>query len=143
MPPNPQDLYVEDVFTRHPPQYTDSFILLLKAIMVFGKVTDYNTRSNLRATAPPSKNQNPFALPGFEALDRLVTQDFLQSFPTEFKHLGVSDDVALDTDLYMAHVAPHAYVMSFVAWQHIRILTSPILGPLSRCTTHTSTSQIP
>ena len=97
------------MFTTHPPQYTDSFILFLKAVMMFGKVTDYNTRSNLRSAAPPSKNQNPFVLPGFEALDRLVTQEFLHSFPIELKHLGVSDDGgALDTDLYMAHITPHA-----------------------------------
>ena len=97
------------MFTQHPPQYTDSFILFLKAVMVFGRVSDYNTRSNLRASAPPSKNQNPFVMPGFEDLDRLVAQDFLHSFPPEYKHLGVSDDGgALDTDLYMAHVVPHA-----------------------------------
>ena len=77
--------------------------------MIFGKVTDYNTRSAIRAATLPSKSQNPFSLNGFEALDRLVTQDFLQSFPAEYKHLGISDDGgALDTDLYMAHVTPHA-----------------------------------
>ncbi|RPD64963.1 hypothetical protein L226DRAFT_528244 [Lentinus tigrinus ALCF2SS1-7] len=109
LPPNPQSLSSDNVFIRHPPQYTDTFILFLKAVMLFGRVTDYNTRSNLRATLPPSKNQNPFALGGFEELDRVVAQDFLQSFPPEFKHLGVSDDgSALDTDLYMAHVVPHA-----------------------------------
>ena len=107
---NPQDLHTEGVFVQHPPQYTDSYILFLKATMLFGKVTDYNTRSNLRANTPPSKNQNPFALPGFEELDRLVAQDFLHSFPQDYKHLGVSDDGGLDTDLYMAHLVPHACV---------------------------------
>ncbi|RDX52046.1 hypothetical protein OH76DRAFT_238690 [Lentinus brumalis] len=109
LPSNPQYISTDKVFTQHPPQYTDAFILFLKATMLFGRVTDYNTRSNLRASMPPSKNQNPFVLPGFEELDRLVGQDFLQSFPSELKHLGVSDDgSALDTDLYMAHVVPHA-----------------------------------
>ncbi|KAI0639794.1 hypothetical protein C8Q77DRAFT_1214234 [Trametes polyzona] len=108
IPANPQDLFSDDVFVRHPPMYTDSFILFLKAVMIFGKVTDYNTRSNLRANAPPSKNQNPFALPGFEALDRLVARDFLQSLPPEFKHLDITNDGALDTDLYMVHLVPHA-----------------------------------
>ncbi len=91
--------------------YTDSFILFLKAVMIFGKVTDYNTRSNLRANAPPSKNQNPFVLPGFKELDRLVAQDFLQSLPAEFKHLDITSDGVLDTDLYMVHLVPHACVL--------------------------------
>ncbi|KAI1793941.1 hypothetical protein LXA43DRAFT_884711 [Ganoderma leucocontextum] len=109
VPHNPQDLFSESLFTQHPAQYTDSFILFLKAVMMFGRVTDYNTRSNLRASAPPSKNQNPFALHGFEDLDRTVAQDFLQSFPQEYKHIGLTDDgSSLDTDLYMAHVVPHA-----------------------------------
>ena len=83
--------------------------MFLKAVMMFGRVTDYNTRSKLRASAPHSKNQNPFALPGFEDLDRIVGQDFLQSFPQEYKHLGVTDDgSSLDADLYMAHIVPHA-----------------------------------
>lgn len=87
--------------------------------MMFGKVTDYNTRSNLRASSPPSKSQNPFALPGFEALDRLVAEEFVFSFPPEFKHLGISDDGgALDTDLYMAHIAPHAYVPRIFDCEH-------------------------
>lgn len=79
--------------------------------MLFGRVTDYNTRSNLRASSPPSKNQDPFNLPGFEQLDRLVCIDFLDSLPTNFKHLGISDDGGIDNDLYMAHVVPHAYVL--------------------------------
>ncbi|OJT03012.1 hypothetical protein TRAPUB_6355 [Trametes pubescens] len=108
VPPNPQDMFTDDVFVRHPPMYTDSFILFLKAVMIFGKVTDYNTRSNLRANAPPSKNQNPFVLPGFKELDRLVAQDFLQSLPAEFKHLDITSDGVLDTDLYMVHLVPHA-----------------------------------
>lgn len=113
LPQNPQDLFTEGMLVQHSPQYTDSYILFLKAVMLFGRVTDYNTRSNLRASSPPSKNQNPFMLSGFEELDRLVVQDFLQNLPQEYKHLGVSDDGgALDTDLYMAHIIPHAYVLS-------------------------------
>lgn len=103
---NPQDLATKDVFTRHIPAYTDSFLLFLKAVMLFGRVTDHNTRTNLRK--PPLKSTNPFSLPGFEELDRLVCVDFLQCIPANFKHLGLSEDGALDTDLYMVHVVPHA-----------------------------------
>jgi len=112
IPSNPQDLATPDVFTRHPPQYTDSFLLLIKAVMLFGRVTDFNVRGNLRAPTAPSKNQNPFFLPGFEELDKLVCNDFLQSLPQIFKNNpGVTDapeGTCLDTDLYMVHLIPHA-----------------------------------
>ena len=113
---------------------------------MFGRVSDYNTRSNLRATAPPSKNQNPFVLPGFEELDKLVSVDFLQSFPPEYKHLGVSDDGgALDTDLYMAHIVPHACVICYVWLWLADVVLKHIHGAARRShyTTHTSTSPIP
>lgn len=81
--------------------------------MLFGRVTDYNTRSSLRVSNPPTKSQNPFSLTGFGELDKLVCQDFLESFPQSYKHLGLSDGSGtLDSDLYMAHVVPHAYVSS-------------------------------
>ncbi|GJE87629.1 Zn(II)2Cys6 transcription factor [Phanerochaete sordida] len=106
IPGNPQDLATKDVFVRHIPSYTDSFLLFLKAVMLFGRVTDHNTRTNLRA--PQLKTQNPFSTPGFEELDRLVGVEFLQCLPQNFKHLGLGEDGALDTDLYMVHVVPHA-----------------------------------
>ncbi|KAF5312502.1 hypothetical protein D9619_003254 [Psilocybe cf. subviscida] len=112
VPGNPQDLSSPDVFTRHPPQYTDSFILLIKAIMLFGKVTDFNVRGNLRAPTAPSKNQNPFFLPGFKELDKLVSSAFLDSLPQIYKNnTGISDapeGSSLDTDLFMVHIIPHA-----------------------------------
>lgn len=109
---NPQDLSTMDVFIRHPPQYTDSFLLLIKAVMLFGKVTDFNVRGNLRAPTAPSKSQNPFFLEGFEILDKLVCSDFLENLPQIFRNnSGVTDapeGSALDTDLYMVHIIPHA-----------------------------------
>ncbi|GBE78229.1 hypothetical protein BKA93DRAFT_784774 [Sparassis latifolia] len=109
IPDNPQHLGTKDVFIRHIPEYTDSCILFLKSVMLFGRVTDYNTRSNLRASAPPSINQNPFNLIGFEQLDRLVALEFLESFPSGYRQFDISPDGSgLDTDLYMAHVVPYA-----------------------------------
>lgn len=112
VPSNPQDLSSPDIFTRHPPQYTDSFLLLIKAVMLFGRVTDYNVRGNLRAPTAPSKSQNPFFLEGFEALDNLVCHEFLESLPQMYKNnTGVTDAAegsTLDTDLYMVHIIPHA-----------------------------------
>ncbi|KAF9452684.1 hypothetical protein P691DRAFT_803806 [Macrolepiota fuliginosa MF-IS2] len=112
VPSNPQDLSTPDVFTRHPPQYTDSFLLLVKSVMLFGRVTDYNVRGNLRAPTAPSKNQNPFFLDGFDVLDKLVCHDFLENLPQMYKNnTGVTDapeGSTLDTDLYMVHVIPHA-----------------------------------
>ncbi|TFK30532.1 hypothetical protein FA15DRAFT_662503 [Coprinopsis marcescibilis] len=113
VPSNTQHLGQADVFTRHPPQYTDSFLLLIKAVMLFGKVTDFNVRGNLRAPTPPSKSQNPFLLHGFKELDQLVCEDFLANLPQIFRtNSGVTETAeggsTLDTDLYMVHIIPHA-----------------------------------
>ncbi|KAF5390195.1 hypothetical protein D9757_002842 [Collybiopsis confluens] len=116
VPSNPQDIATPDLFLRHPPQYTDSFILLIKAVMIFGKVTDYNVRGSLRAPTAPSKNQNPFFLEGFEVLDKLVSRDFLDNLPHLFKNSNgvtdVPDGGSFDTDLYMVHIIPHAAVIT-------------------------------
>ena len=84
--------------------------------MLFGKVTDFNVRGNLRAPTAPSKNQNPFFLPGFEEIDKLISSDFLESLPQIYRNntgvTDVPDGSSLDTDLYMVHIIPHAYVLS-------------------------------
>ncbi|KAJ6575202.1 hypothetical protein B0H19DRAFT_1127645 [Mycena capillaripes] len=135
VPSNPQDLATPDVFIRHPPQYTDSFLLLIKAVMLFGRVTDYNVRGNLRAPTAPSKSQNPFFLDGFKELDTLVCTDFLESLPQIFKNnSGVTDapeGCALDTDLYMVHIVPHAATITL----HNPYLdfTDPQCASTSRC----------
>ncbi|KAJ3823349.1 hypothetical protein F5880DRAFT_1482381 [Lentinula raphanica] len=111
MPSNPQDLSTPDVFVHHPPLYTDSFILLLKSIMLFGKVTDFNVRGVLRAPVAPNRHQNPFLLEGFEALDKLISHDFLESLPPIYKSnygINTEDIEQLDTDLYLLHLVPHA-----------------------------------
>jgi hypothetical protein len=99
-----------DLFLFHPPEHTDSFLLLIKAVMLFGRVTDYNVRSNLRAPVTATKTLNPFSLPGFQALDKLVCSDFLASLPPAHKHLGMDDEGSIDTDLYLVHLIPHACV---------------------------------
>lgn len=105
---NPQDMSQEDIFVNHPLDYTDSFLLLTKAVMLFGRITDYNVRTNLRAPATATKTMNPFSLPGFETLDKLVCTDFLESIPAAQKHLGMTEDGSIDTDLYLVHIIPHA-----------------------------------
>jgi hypothetical protein len=138
IPDNPQSLFTPDVFTSHPKEYTDSFLLLIKAMMLFGKVTDFSVRTNLRASAPLSRIQNPFITPGFEELDRLVARDFIASLPTRFKTGFELESMygggGLDTDLYLVHLVPHAYVT-------LRFVPSNLLTCLQvrqlRCTTHT------
>jgi hypothetical protein len=115
MPDNPQSLFTPNVFTSHPEEYTDSFLLLIKAMMLFGRVTDFGVRTNLRASAPLSRTQNPFAILGFEELDQLVSTDFVASFPPRFRNAfseleSMYGGGGLDTDLYLVHLVPHAYV---------------------------------
>jgi hypothetical protein len=101
-----------DVFTTHPPRYTDSFLLLIKAVMLFGRVTDFNVRGNLRAPTAPRADQNPYELAGFKELDKLVCDDFLANLPPIFRNNpGITETpegATLDTDLYMVHIIPHA-----------------------------------
>lgn len=108
----------EDIFTTHLPKYTDTFLLFIKVIMMFGKVTDFNVRGGL--WAPTSKHQDPFVLPGFRELDTLLHHDFLDNLPHSLRfNLAVTDmsegGLHFDTDLYMVHVIPHAYgLISFM-----------------------------
>ncbi|KAK7040527.1 hypothetical protein R3P38DRAFT_2894913 [Favolaschia claudopus] len=82
IPSNPQDLATPPTSSsptsRNTP--TPSF-LFIKAVMLFGRVTDYNVRGGLRSTTTPRKGRNPFSLPGFKELDKLVCYDFLESLP--------------------------------------------------------------
>ena len=85
--------------------------------MLFGKVTDFGVRTNLRASGPMPRIQNPFLIPGFEELDRLVSMEFITSLPPRFKNSfseleSMYGGGGLDTDLYMVHLVPHAYVTS-------------------------------
>ena len=83
--------------------------------MLFGRVTDFNVRGHLRASTALRERRNPFKLEGFEKLDSLVSVDFLENLPPIFKNKnGVTSllEGKLDTDLYMVHLIPHAYVES-------------------------------
>lgn len=147
--PNPQTLHTQEVFIRHPIAYTDPFILFLKSIMVFGRVTDYTVRMGIRSPlvnygryepvsspgltgiTPPTSamglgsppiaqphpssthtQEDPRNAPGFKSLDHLVSTDFVENFPAMYRNcLGVgmaADGTNLDTDLYLAHLVPHA-----------------------------------
>lgn len=56
--------------------------------------------------------EDPRNAPGFKSLDHLVSTEFVESFPTMYRNcLGVgmaADGTNLDTDLYLAHLVPHA-----------------------------------
>lgn len=73
-----------------------------------------NNNPNIAHTPSPANMDDPRNAPGFRALDRLVSVDFINGFPPPFRScLGVGDagdGSNFDTDLYMAHLVPHAYV---------------------------------
>ena len=81
--------------------------------MLFGKVTDYTVRSNLRPSMA-FKGEDMRLTSGFRALDRLVAIEFLSSLPHAYRNcLGVGeapDGTNIDTDLYLVHLIPHALV---------------------------------
>ena len=108
-------------------------------MMLFGKVTDFGVRTNLRASVPVSRIQNPFVIPGFEELDRLVSMEFINSLPPRFKNSfseleSMYGGGGLDTDLYMVHLVPHAYVIS------IRLCDQPPHLPSTKCDNYVAQS---
>jgi len=111
---NPQSLQTRGIFTFHPPLFTDSFILFVKAVMLFGKVTDYNTMYQLRNPSSPLRTDDPMAHPEFRALDKEVAIDFLGNLPDGYKTYLTDLDSSpqnfssFDTDLYAMHLTPHA-----------------------------------
>ena len=105
VPDNPQDLRSEGLYTTHPPQYTDAFLLLIKAVMLFAKVTDINTDYQLSHPSSPRRTDDPYERPGFPELDELVAVDFIRSLPQEYGHClsckpHPDYGMILDTDLY-------------------------------------------
>ncbi|QRV91107.1 Fungal specific transcription factor domain [Ceratobasidium sp. AG-Ba] len=111
--PNPQKVHDPSFFLSHQIGYTDPYILLIKATLLFGKVTDYNLAVDSRSSRRPADTRDT---PVFRALDRLVAVDFLQSLPVEYKScLGVGenpDGSVVDPDLYLVHVLPFAATIS-------------------------------
>ncbi|TDL28495.1 hypothetical protein BD410DRAFT_226567 [Rickenella mellea] len=109
----PQDLASDNFFTDHPPEMTDSFLLFIKAVMLFGKVTNYNNRWQLRTPADPAMWGNPFESDELTVLDKLVSSGFIESLPPTYKNyletLSQSPGLGVvDSDLFMVHVIPHA-----------------------------------
>lgn len=111
--PNPQKAHDPSFFLAHQIGYTDPYILLIKATLLFGKVTDYNLVADNRQSR---RSADPRDTAVFRALDQLVAVDFLQSLPVEFKScLGVGenpDGSIVDADLYLVHVLPYAATIS-------------------------------
>jgi hypothetical protein len=86
-----------------------------------------------------SRIQNPFLISGFEELDRLVSVDFIASLPPHFKTSfndleSMYGGGGLDTDLYLVHLIPHAYVTLKVV-RPIPSLSCHLVRQL-RCTIH-------
>lgn len=80
--------------------------------MLFGRVTDRNVRHQLRT--PPSDEWDDGNLSeDFRALDKLITRDFPESIPANFKNYLQNPEesqTGVDTDLYMVYLTPHACV---------------------------------
>lgn len=109
---NPQSLWTPAFLTTHPPHHTDALLLLIKACMLFGRVTDYNSRLAVHNPLPAPLGHDRRGDRDFIALDALVSKDFLLHLPSGFRNcLGAgesADGTTVDTDLYLVHVIPHA-----------------------------------
>ncbi|KZT44473.1 hypothetical protein SISSUDRAFT_1012646 [Sistotremastrum suecicum HHB10207 ss-3] len=118
LPPDcPQSLRSPKSLITHIPEYTDSFTLLLKANILYGKVMDFNTQQNIRKSSLTNRSDLKFSREirnsaEFQALDRLVAHDFIENIPHGFRNLLGVGEIAewptFDVDLYLAHLLPHA-----------------------------------
>lgn len=79
--------------------------------MLFGEVTDHN--SEVQLETPSTRLEDPMRHNHFRTLDRLCGEDFLASLPADYKNYlftMIQQPDNLDTDLFMVHLVPHAYV---------------------------------
>ncbi|KZW00677.1 hypothetical protein EXIGLDRAFT_133844 [Exidia glandulosa HHB12029] len=132
---NPQSLWTHAVLTTHPPHHTDPLLLLIKACMLFGRVTDYNSRSAVHNPAPTTSSHDRRNEREFVALDQLIFKDFLNNLPIGYRNcLGVGenpDGTAIDTDLYLVHVIPYAAAITLHS-PHLDV-TNPHCPSVARC----------
>ncbi|KAG8882849.1 hypothetical protein FRB97_007673 [Tulasnella sp. 331] len=126
-----QHLLSRNMLVTHPPLFTDSFTLYVKAAVIFGQVRTFNRRykqhyalnvqstgllydgwsspSDSGSTPPPggAKNRDPRETKEFKALDDLIGA-FIASIPKEFQDpVGRNTGAKLDPVLYVAHLLPH------------------------------------
>lgn len=79
--------------------------------MLFGEVTDHNSEVQLESAS--TRLADPMRNHKFRTLDRLCGEQFLASLPPDYKnylYTMVQHPDFIDTDLYMVHLVPHAYV---------------------------------
>lgn len=131
---NPQSLWTPGFLTTHPPLHTDPMLLLIKACMLFGRVTDYNSRIAVH-NGHPLPGQDRRQEREFIALDSLVSRDFAAHLPPGFKNcLGVGenpDGSNIDTDLYLVHLIPHAASITLHS-PHLDV-ANPSCASVARC----------
>ncbi|CED84420.1 Transcription factor domain, fungi [Phaffia rhodozyma] len=101
---NPQTLASEDLFINHPPQFTDAFILSIKALVLLARVKHFNRRE-LRYVEGSDSNengpivQNPRNNPKFQTLNANV-MGFMTTLPKEFREpVKANGSVCKDTIL--------------------------------------------
>ncbi|KAH9937080.1 uncharacterized protein B0H18DRAFT_1081363 [Fomitopsis serialis] len=110
MPDNPQNLASRDLYTRHPPQYTDSssFSEGDHALRARDRLQHANRlRDGSRAR---TRTRSPTGLPGARParVHRLPGE-----LPAAVQAPGFGSDVAsFDSDLYMARIVPYAAMIT-------------------------------
>ncbi|KAL7418208.1 hypothetical protein BDY24DRAFT_12994 [Mrakia frigida] len=110
IPENPQTLSSPDLFTYHPPDCTDSFVLHLKSLILLSRVKQFNRRL-LKPPQWPEINKipDPRSTRAFQTVQDQV-EKYRQGFPREFKDpiRGAEGDgsLGLDGDLFLAHTIP-------------------------------------
>jgi hypothetical protein len=110
-----QNLFSPDLFTRHGPETTDSFVLLIKSFIILSRVTTFNirTRTHMETSSGGEVKDSTTITESsaFKTLDSLLHK-FKLSFPTAFRdplnRKGAGSLV--DPLLYCAHATYFTFV---------------------------------
>ena len=94
------------MLTTHPAETTDSFVLYIKGIVLLSKVKTFNLRFKVKY---PGTEVDARDTPAFSELQSAL-QAFQRGIPDEFRKPVQVTNGALDTHLYMAHLAPYTCV---------------------------------
>lgn len=96
---------------NHPADQTDPFILLLKSVILLGKVKTFNVRFRNKYTGTAFQS-DPRAAPEFIELDKAVAS-FREAWPKAYQEEAaavVATDGKLNPTLYLASLLPNLSV---------------------------------
>lgn len=107
----------------HPPESTSPFSLLIKSVILLGKVKTFNVRFRNKY-AETEYEHDPRSTAEFRELNQLVS-GFREGWPKEWRERAdavVSEGGKVDATLYLAALLPSVYVRSYLSQQPLPLM---------------------